>query len=207
MGGMTMTRNGRILKLIAITLLALIPCLWLANEVYASHNRGVIERTVVAVHELRSSEATMVEASDRLQAATGRKVGPTLDADGSKEIEYSLVAPQGGLRRLGRVFRFSVTLKFDSANRLTSKRVLFTSNSYACCSAEVWELSSLADGATSEFRVVRYDPYSIIVHSGPNTDAAESKMAWDWQLSCLTSLDGCNDVREVLPSIRPPTRR
>src|ERR1035437_187863 len=90
---------------------------------------GVLERAVLAVRELRPNETTLAEAGERLQAATGRKVEPTLDADGSKEIEYSVVAPQGGLKRLGRVFWFSVTLKFDNANRLTSKRVLFTSNS------------------------------------------------------------------------------
>jgi hypothetical protein len=194
------------LKWIAVAALALIPCLWIADEMYASHSRGVIERAVAAVHELKSTETTMAEARDRLHAATGGKVSPTLGGDGNKELEYSLVVPQGGLKRLGRVFWFTVTLKFDGADRLTSKRVLFTSNSYACCSADVWELPSVGDGATGDFRVARYDPYSIIVHLGPNIDAVESKMAWDWQLSCLTSLDGCNDVRHVLPSLRPPNR-
>ncbi len=201
-----MTRSGRMLKLIGVTLAVLMLCLWLANEVYAGHSRSVIEKAVAAVHELRPNETMMTEAGDRLQAATGKKVEPTLDADGNKEIEYSLAVPQGGLKRLGRVFWFTITLKFDRTSRLISKRVLFTSNSYACCSAEVWELASWTDGAANNFRVARYDPYSIIVHLGPNADAVESRMAWDWHLSCLTSLDGCNDVRRILPSLQPPNR-
>jgi hypothetical protein len=201
-----MTRSGRMLKMIGITLAALILCLWLANEVYASRSRRVIEKAVAAVQQFRPNETTITEAGARLQAATGRTVTPTLDADGSKQIEYSLVVPQGGLRRLGRVFWFSITLKFDSTDRLASKRLLFTSNSYACCSAEVWELASLAGRETGEFQVARYDPYSIIVHLGPNASAVESQAAWNWQLSCLTSVAGCNDVRQVLPSLRPSPR-
>jgi len=201
-----MTRSGRILKLIAITVLALVPCLWIADEVYASHSQRVIERALIAVQELRPNETTMADAGDRLHAATGRKVGPSLSNDGEKQIEYTLVVPQGGVRRLGRVFWFVVTLQFDSANRLTSKRVLLVSNSYSCCIADIWQLSSLAGSKKGEFQVARYDPSSIIVHLGPNIDAAQSRMAWDWQLSCLTSLDGCNDVRHVLPSLRPPPR-
>jgi len=201
-----MTRSRRILTLMAIAVLTLIPCLWIANEVYASHSRRVMERAVVAVQELRLSETTLAEARDRLQAVTGRSVGPSLDPDGNTEMNASLVVPQGGLKRLGRVFRFSITLKFDSGNRLTSKRVLLSSNSYACCSAEVWELSSLAGRETGRFQVLRYDPYSIIVHLGPDADSAESKTAWDWQLSCLTSTDGCNDVRRILPTLRLPPR-
>ena len=201
-----MTQSGRMLKRIGITLAALILCLWLANEVYASHSRSVIEKVVAAVQEL-PNETAITEASERLQAVTGRKAVSSLDADGSKEIEYSLVVPQGGLRRLGRVFWFTITLKFDSADRLASKRVLFTSNSNSCCSAEVWELASLAGRETGEFQVARYDPYSIIVHMGPNASAVESQTAWNWQLSCLTSIAGCDDVRQVLPSLRPSHRR
>jgi hypothetical protein len=189
-----------------IAVLALIPCLWIANEVYANHNRRVIERTVAAVQEFRLNATTLTEARDRLQAVTSRDIGQSLDPDGNTEINASLVVPQGGLKRLGRVFWFSITLKFDNTNRLTSKRVLLTSNSYACCSAEVWELSSLAGREAGRFQVLHYDPYRIIVHLGSDADMAESKTAWDWQLSCLTSVDGCNDVRRILPTLRPPHR-
>jgi hypothetical protein len=198
-----MTRTGRILKLVAITLVALVPCSWIANEVYATHSRKVIEKVVAAVREFNANKTTITEAGERLQSVTGRKASPSLDTDGSKEIEYSLVVPQGGLKGLGRVFWFTVTLKFDSADRLASKRVLFTSNSYACCSVEVWELASLAGRDDGEFKVARYDPYSIIVHLGPNASTSDNQMAWNWQLSCLTSVEGCNDVRRVLPSLRP----
>lgn len=201
-----MKRSGQILKVIVVAALALIVCLWVADEIYATHSRRLIERALAVVQELKPSEATLAEANERLYAATGKKVSPGLDADGVKEVEYSFIVPQGGLKRLGRVFWFTIALKFDGADRLTSKRILFTSNSYACCSAEVWELPSVGDGAAGSFKVTRYDPYSIIVHLNPNADATAIKTAWDWELSCLTSLEGCNDVRHILPTLRPPNR-
>jgi len=202
-----MARSGRMWKLSGLGLVALLLCLWLGNQIYASHSRSVIEKTVAVVKDFQTRQLTLADARKRLQAVTGKEAVSSLDADGRKQIEYSLVAPQGGLKRLGRVFRFSISLKFDSAEVLTSKRVLLTSNSYACCSAEVWELTSLANQEPGQFEVARYDPYSIIVHLGSAASAVESQTAWDWQLSCLTSVDGCNDVRKVLPTVRPSYRK
>jgi hypothetical protein len=188
---------------IALVVLLVAACLWGALELYARHSEKRIESTVRAVQELSLKQMTMADATAQLDSLIGKRGVSHSGGDGGTEVEYTIVAPQGGLKGLGHVFWFSVTLSFDSASRLTSKRLLLTSNATQCCSAEVWELSSSqGESPSDDFRVARYDPYRIIVHIGAGAPVDERMTAWDWQLSCLTSISGCSDVRRILPAIR-----
>jgi hypothetical protein len=194
----------RSIKRIALVVLLVAACLWSALQLYARHSQKRIESTVRAVQELPLKQTTMADATAQLDSLIGKRGVSRSGSDGGTEAEYTIVAPQGGLKGLGHVFWFSVTLSFDSASRLTSKRLLLTSNATQCCSAEVWELSSSqGESPSDDFRVARYDPYRIIVHVGTGALAEERSAAWDWQLSCLTSLSGCRDVRRILPSVHP----
>jgi hypothetical protein len=202
----TVTRSRRSLAYILVAIIGLATCFWIADQVYATRCRRTMERALNVVQNLGLNESTMAEATAELQAVATGKYERRLDADGDREVDYHLVVPQGGFRRLGRVFWFSIELTFDNSDRLISKRVMFTSNSVSCCFVEVWQLSPSAGSRSDGLDVLRYAPYSVIVHSGPNVSASASKAAWNWQLSCLTSVDGCNDVRPILPSLQPPHR-
>lgn len=143
-------------------------------------------------------------AAAQLSSQIGKQSASRSVSDGATEVEYTIVAPQGGVKGLGRVFWFTVMLRLDSASKLMSKRLLLSSNANQCCSAEVWELSSTqGESPSDDFKVARYDPYRIIVHVGSAAPAEQRSATWDWQMSCLTSFVGCDDVRRILPSIHP----
>jgi len=197
-----MGRSRRILLFVFLTILGMASCLWIANQVYAGHCRRTMDRALHSVQYLRLHESTMMEAISQLQFVNNGKYEQRVDADGDREIDIHVIAPQGGFRKLGRIILFSITLTFDSSDRLNSRRVTFMSNSALCCSVEVWELSSSAGPQYSGFKVLRYTPYSVIVHSNSDASAIAREGIWNWQLSCLTSFGGCNDARQILPILR-----
>lgn len=191
------------MKRIALIVLLIAACIWGALEFYARHSQKRIEEAVKSVQSL-PLHTTMADATTQLSSQISKQTASRSASDGATETEYTILAPQGGVKGLGRVFWFTVTLRFDSASKLVSKRLLLTSNANQCCSAEVWELSSTQGGSPSDdFKVVRYDPYQIIVHVGSAAPAEQRSAAWDWQMSCLTGFAGCDDVRRILPSVHP----
>ncbi len=191
------------IKRTALIVLLVAACIWGALEFYASRSQKRIEEAVKSVQSLPLN-MTMTDATAQLSSQIGKRSASRSVSDGATEVEYTIRAPQGGVKGLGRVFWFTVMLRFDSASKLMSKRLLLTSNADQCCSAEVWELSSTqGESRGDDFKVARYDPYRIIVHVGSAAPAEQRSAAWDWQMSCLTSFVGCDDVRRILPSIHP----
>jgi len=175
---------------------------------HSFHVRREAEACLSAIRQIRVGSSTVESADDALQPLRKYEKSETQQIDGERYLTYSYRFENNGLHLLG-LFRptgFEASLVVHDG-LVVARGAGFIQDPFQMVNSHESIIglfrNQLLDQSTSGVHVDGTDPpYRTEVFINSRASEADRKAAFDYNLSCFTSVTGCRSLDEILPGAK-----